>query len=144
MAKRNIPCDTKYFHYYNANPKNKHTSDCVIRALCGVICEKNYSQICKELLDLSLKTGYFMNSKECYERYLELNGFRKMKQPRRDDGTKYTGKEFCYLAQEFTFNYPSRIFAHIGGHHVVAIVEGRIYDIWDSSNGCVGNYYVRW
>lgn len=143
MAKRNIPSDTKYFHYHNANPKNKSTCDCVVRALCGVLPEKTYEQIYKEMLDVSLKIGHFINSKQCYEKYLSINGFQKVKQPRKIDGTKYTGKEFCNEVQEYTFNYPSRIFAHIGGHHVVAIVEGRINDIWDSSNGCVGNYYIQ-
>lgn len=142
MAKRSIPFETKYFHYHNANPKNKSTSDCVLRALCGVLPNKTYQQISKELFELSMKCGYFMNDKKCYEKYLELNGFRKMKQPKKEDGTKYTGEEFCNKVQKFSFNYPERMFAHIGGHHVVAIVDGRVWDTWDSTSGCIGNYYV--
>ena len=142
MSRRNIPTDTKYFHYFNANPKGKSTSDCVIRALCGVLPRKSYEQICKELLEVSLKYGYFVNDKKCYEKYLQLNGFEKMKQPKKQNGTKFTGKDFCAMVNEFSMYFPERIFAHIGGHHVVAIVGGRINDIWDSSNGCIGNYYI--
>ena len=143
MSKRIIPNDTKYFHYYNANPKNKITCDCVVRALYGVLPNKTYEQIYKELLDVSIKTGHFINSKQCYEKYLSLQGFKKMKQPRKDDGTKYTGRDFCDEIKEYSFNYPDRIFAHIGGHHVVSIIEGRVWDIWDSTYGCIGNYYIK-
>jgi hypothetical protein len=141
--KRSKPHDTNYFHYYNANPKDKSTSDCVIRALCSVLPSKTYKQICEELLELSIKCGYFMNDKKCYEKYLELNGFKKIKQPRKDDNTKYTGKEFCKYIQKFPMNYPQRIFAHIGGHHVVAIIGGTVVDTWDSTDGCIGNYFYR-
>jgi hypothetical protein len=33
--------------------------------------------------------------------------------------------------------------ANIGGHHIVAIIEGQINDIWDSSDGCIGNVWVN-
>ena len=26
--------DTEVFHYFNANPKNRITTDCVVRAIC--------------------------------------------------------------------------------------------------------------
>jgi hypothetical protein len=71
-----------------------------------------------------------------------MNGFVKMKQPKKPNGTKYTGVEFCGDIQNYPFNYPQRIFAHIGGHHVISIIDGIIYDSWNSSHGCIGNYYV--
>lgn len=139
--KRNKPQDTDYFHYYNANPKGKDTSDCVVRALCGVLPEKTYKQILNELVELSLKTGYFVNHKSCYQKYLQMNGFVKMKQPRHSDNTKYMGKQFCYKLRDD--KNKSRIFASIGGHHVVSIVDNKIYDTWNSAGGCVGNYFYR-
>jgi hypothetical protein len=84
-----------------------------------------------------------LNDKKCYEKWLETKGWVKKAQPRKDDNTKYTGSEFCKEVQEYTFNYPSRIFAKIGGHHVVAIVEGRVWDTWNSTDGCIGNYWIK-
>lgn len=134
--------NTSTFCYYNANPKNKITGDCVIRALSSGM-NIPYNDLYKELFDFSIKCGYMLNDKKCYERFLISKGWTKVKQPRKDDNTKYTGKEFCKEIQNYTFNYPERIIAHIGGHHVVAIVDGVINDIWDSSSKCIGNYYVQ-
>ena len=134
--------NTSTFCYYNANPKNKITGDWVIRALSRGM-NIPYNDLYKELFDFSIKCGYMLNDKKCYERFLISKGWVKVKQPRKDDNTKYTGKEFCKEIQNYTFNYPERIIAHIGGHHVVAIVDGVINDIWDSSNKCIGNYYVQ-
>lgn len=134
--------NTNTFVYYNANPKNRITGDCVIRALCTGMNE-SYEKVYKELFEFSLKNGYMLNDKKCYEKYLASKGWLKIPQPRKCDNTKYTGKEFCQMAQEYTFNYPSRMIASIGGHHIVAIVEGRVHDIWNSTSKCIGNYWRK-
>lgn len=133
--------NTRTFHWYNANPKSKLTADCVVRAL-SVALKQDYEQTYRELFELSLKTGYMLNDKKCYEKYLSNKGWLKMPQPKKCNNTKYTGKEFCENAQEYTFTYPSRMIAHIGGHHLVAIVEGKIWDTWNSTPWCIGNYWV--
>lgn len=130
-----IPENTKCFTYYNANPKGKHTSDCVIRAICTAL-EQDYEQTVNELKDLWIETGYNMLDPKCYGKYLEKKGWKKNKQPRKDDNTKYRGKEFCKI-------YQGTCVAHIGGNHIVCIKNGKILDIWDSSNGCIGNYWTK-
>lgn len=134
--------DTSTFRFYNANPKNKITADCVIRAICTAM-ERPYNEVYKELFEFSVKCGLMLNDKKCYEKYLEAQGWRKHAQPRKEDNTKYTGVEFCREVREYTFNYPDRMIAHIGGHHLVAIVYGRVWDIWDSTDGCIGNYWTK-
>ena len=54
------------------------------------------------------------------------------------DGTKYTGKEFCKRARKY-----ERYVANLGGNHTVAIVNGKVNDIWDSTDGCIGNYWTK-
>ena len=129
--------DTVYFTYYNANPKNRITGDCTIRAL-SLFLEKDYYTVYKELYDTSLKTGYMLNEKNCYELYLKEMGIEKQKQPRQADNTKYTGKEFIRDITEDNKRY----FAKIGGHHVTVIKDRKIIDIWDCSNKSIGNYWV--
>lgn len=129
--------NTEYFNYYNANPKNRITSDCVIRAL-AVFLAKDYYTVYKELYDTSIKTGYMVNDKKNYEKYLKDQGIEKRKQPRQADNTKYTGKEFI---RDLT-KANQRYFISIGGHHVTAIKNRQINDIWDCSNKSVGNYWV--
>lgn len=130
--------ETNTFHYYNANPKNKITGDCVIRAICTAM-EIPYETVYKELLEMSIKTGYMINDKKCYHKYIESKGWKKYNQPRKFDNTKYTGKEFC----ERSIGPGKRIIAHIGGHHVVSIIDGKVWDIWNSTDGCIGNYWVK-
>lgn len=141
--------DTNTFHFYNANPKGKYTTDCVIRAI-STATQIPYKDVLKGLYDVAIKTGYHIDDKKCYERYLNQLGWVKCKQPRNYDGTKYTGKQFCRKLLNYDCDFGDgndfnirRIIANIGGHHIVAIVEGQVYDIWDSTDGCIGNYWVK-
>ena len=49
--------DTDTFSYFNANPKNKITGDCVARAICTAL-ELPYNQVVMELAEQQCKTGY--------------------------------------------------------------------------------------
>lgn len=129
--------DTSTFHYYNANPKNKIGGDCVIRAICTAL-NQSWEQTVRELTEVGIKYGYIVDDPHTYKRYLKAKGWVMHKQPRKVDDTKYTGKEFCERARRYE-NY----IAHIGGNHIVAIVDGKVNDIWDSTNGCIGNYWTK-
>ena len=144
-----IPKDTHYFKYYNANPKNKHTTDCVIRAICTAL-NQNYETTLQELVKMQLKTGYDISDVKCFGKYLELKGWTKQKQPRKPDNKKYTGDEFCSRLNCDILAVGKSVIANIGGHHIVCIKETeglhgsfKIFDIWGSANGCIGNYWIR-
>ena len=62
------------FVNYNANPKNTKTGDCVIRALCTAL-EDSWEQVYKEMLDVALRTGYAISSKQNYTKYLSIKGY---------------------------------------------------------------------
>ena len=138
--------DTGTFTYYNANPKNRITTDCPIRAIskaAGI----DYNTVVMEMALMQCQTGYDIASTQLIDRYLKSKGWTKHKQPRKADNTKYTGKEFCkFIASRLTIKNGLRethIIANIGGHHIVAIVYGKVYDIWDSTDKCIGNYWVK-
>ena len=144
--------DTDTFQYYNANPRNKVTSDCVIRALCTAM-HKPYTEVVMELAHMQCETGYDDGDTVLINKYLEKNGWKKCKQPRKADNTKYTGKEFCrklahpsYSEELDTlpgdYNCQS-VIANIGGHHIVAIVGFKVHDIWDSTYKTIGNVWVK-
>ena len=129
--------DTATFHYYNANPKNRITGDCRIRAI-SVACEVPYNQVVMDLAKIQCETGYDQCCNQGIDILLKQYGWIKHKQPRKPDNTKYTGAEFCERARKYE-NY----IANIGGHHIVAIVGGKVWDIWDSTSGCIGNYWTK-
>lgn len=130
-----IPESTTTFQYYNANPRNKHTTDCVVRAICTAL-DQPYNQTIKELSELWIETGFQMSDVKCYGKYLESKGFVKNKQPRKADNKKYTGKEFVKI-------FEGVCVSNIGGNHVVCVKNGKVLDIWDSTEGCIGNYWAR-
>lgn len=139
--------DTATFHFHNANPKNRFTTDCVVRAI-STATEIPYNRVVMELAELQCKTGYDDGDDKLYDVYLKSKGFLKRKQPRKEDNTKYTGKEWCDLLQgdfDWVMNTDKvkRIVAHIGGHHLVAIIDGRVWDTWNSTGGCIGNYWIK-
>lgn len=143
--------DTETFHFHNANPNGKYTGDCVARAL-SVATGNPYSDIVRCLAEIQIATGYDGTSPEGFGRYLESEGWIKHKQPRMKSGRKYTGEVFCIAQQSLLFRdgaegldvYPSkRIVANIGGGHTVAIIDGKVWDTWDSTEGCIGNYWTK-
>lgn len=129
------PNDTATFTFYNVNPKGKKTTDCVIRAICTAL-NQGYNTTAKELLEFWLKTGYDMSDVRCFGKYLESKGWQKQKQPRKENNTKFTGKEFVKC-------FKGTCVANIGGNHTVCIKDGKVLDIWDSTGGCIGNYWVK-
>ena len=127
--------NTKTFTFYNANPKGKYTCDCVARAVCTALNEP-YETVIREMVEMSIRTGYEYTDTKCIDKYLQYKGWTKMKQPRKANNTKYTGKEFHKV-------FKGVCVANIGGHHIVCIKGGKVYDTWDSTDGCIGNYWVK-
>lgn len=138
--------ETRTFHYYNANPRNRKGCDCVVRAICTALGQ-SWEQTVRELTELGIKHGYLLNDPSLFPKYLESKGWIKKPQPRKSDNTKYTGVEFCHLTKEsivWAVGYDfTRIVANLGGNHTVAIIDGKVWDIWDSTDGCIGNYWVK-
>lgn len=147
--------ETKTFHFFNANPKNRITGDCRIRAI-STATEIPYNAVVLALALIQIETGYDQTANQGIDILMKKIGWKKMPQPRKKNGKKYTGKEFCKIQQRYLFDKDThgrawddgiivspRIFCNIGGHHEVAIVDGKVYDIWDSTEGCIGNYWVK-
>jgi len=147
--------ETKTFHFHNANPKGKYTGDCRIRAITTA-CECDYNAVVLALALIQMETGYDQCAHQGISILMDKIGWKKMPQPRKPNGKKYTGREFCkelqkwlgderYIGKESKDGIviSTRIFANIGGHHEVAIVDGKVWDTWDSTEGCIGNYWVK-
>ena len=138
--------ETSTFHYYNANPKNRITGDCVTRALCTAL-DISYNECVMGQAEVQCKTGYDNATAQGIQYYLYDKGWIKCNQPRKADGTKYTGKEFCRWLNESLGLIGHKIVANIGGHHTVCIKEHdglfKVHDIWGSTDGCIGNWWIK-
>ena len=145
--------DTSYFNYYNHNPHNRKCDDCVFRAI-GDAMDMPWAYAVRILTKIGLINGYPAGDKNTYVSFFKMTEIEKCKQPRKADNTKYSGKEWLtYLNDNYINLYKDvyAIVAHIGTHHIVCIkpIEDTrnqmnfvVRDIWDSTNGAIGNYFV--
>ena len=123
------------YREYNANPKNKKTADCVIRALT-MATGLPYYTVYKELFDISVETGYILNEKRVEDKFMERHGFVKYKQPRKNDNTKYTINEIRLLS-----NAPVIVIRCAG--HLTVVKDGVLIDTWNCGCKTINNYYVK-
>lgn len=130
--------DTPYFTYHNANTHNHKTTDCVVRALCTAT-HMSWEDCATELFNIGVKRGYTMTEDRVIEKFLENHGFYKMREPRKEDNTKMKVTEFLDK-----INYHKTVVANVGTHHIVAIMDGRVHDIWDSSHQTMHKYWVKY
>lgn len=138
-----ITNDTDTFHYYDANPKGKKTTDCVVRAI-SVATNKTWDEVFKALYPIGFKYKLAMNDPKCYERYLKELGWVKHSQPKRPDNTKYKGYEFIDTKEYNDLLLDNcHIVAKMGSHHLTAIINGKIYDTWNCSEGKIGTYWTQ-
>ena len=125
------------FVKHNENPKGKKTGDCVIRALTTAT-GKPYLEVYRELFEISVKTGYILNDKRNYEKFLAKHGFEKMKQPRKRDNTKYKVGEIDKLEDI----YGETIVISMA-NHLTCVDLGVLYDLWDCRRKTISNYYIK-
>lgn len=106
------------YQYYNANPKQRHTDDCVVRSL-SLLTNKSWSEIYDELSDLANEDAYMIDSVAFVEDYL-------------DDRYKRTCHYSKTLA-EFVNEFPFGKYAVTMNGHITAVIDGVIFDTFDPS-----------
>lgn len=122
-----------YVHY-NPNPKNKLTGDCVVRAICKVTGAEwldVYLALCVE----GAHEADWGNVNSVWDSYLKNKGFKRA-------GIPDTCPD-CYTVAAFAVDHPQGAYILATGTHAVAVVDGDIYDAWNSSNEVPMYYYWR-
>lgn len=122
------------FRYYNCNPHHRRTADCVIRALAAGMGE-TWENVLKDLTEYMLRDGHMLNTPELYGKYLEDRGWVKQKQPVQANGHKVR-------IADFVKKFHGCAIVHAGSGHITYVAEGSVWDIWDTSNEIVGNYWT--
>ena len=113
------------FIEYNPNPTGKRVGDCAVRAIA-------------KALDIDWYTAYVI---------LSVNGFTLGDMPSADYiwGSVLHQNKFkkevipnlcpdCYTANDFCKDHQNGIYVLGFGGHTATIVNGNLYDAWDSSN----------
>lgn len=122
------------YSHYNPNPRGLRVGDCVIRAVSKATdqpWEDTY-------IDLTIQ-GYIMgdllSSNAVWGAYLKDKGFT------RDIVSSECPS--CYTVADFCEEHPIGVYVIGTGTHAVCIVDGIVYDTWDSSGEIPIYFYYK-
>ena len=119
---------------YNPNPAFRRVGDCAVRAIAaalGLTWDEAFdevSQAAKWMADLP-------SSDAVWGAVLRANGFYRRAIPNECPD--------CYTAADFCEDHPDGVFVLGFGGHVATVIDGHIYDSWDSSNEIPQFYWFK-
>lgn len=119
---------------FNNNPADRRVGDCAIRAVSvalGVDWETAYNMIS----DAGYEMSDMPSSNGVWGAVLRKNGFYRTAIPS-DYPEDYTAAEFCE-------DNPRGIYVLGFGTHVATVVDGDIYDSWNSENEIPQYFWYR-
>jgi len=130
--------NTRYWVNYNANPNKNNVGDCAIRAAAKVI-HVPWDNVFDSFAAIAKKFKVTMDCNAVLERYLKLHKFEEIQiiPPK-----NWVKKKFGYISfYSFAQTHKKGTYVLIGRHddlsesmHAVALVNGKLYDTFDSGS----------
>ena len=119
---------------YNPNPAGRHVGDCSVRAISKALdvdWETAYNMICDAGFDMC----DMPSNDSVWGAVLRKNGFYRTTISNRCPD--------CYTAEDFCEDNPRGIFVLGFGGHVATVVDGDLYDSWNSSQEIPQFFWYR-
>ena len=113
------------YEEYNPNPISRRVGDCAVRALAKAL-DLTWEQVYSLLVVNGFLMGDMPSSDSVWGAVLRQNGFYREVIPNKCPE--------CYTAEDFCIDNPKGTFILCFGGHVATVVDGVLYDTWDSSN----------
>lgn len=116
---------------YNPNPTGRRVGDCAVRAVAKALnlsWEEAYALMCFN----GFQMGDMPSSDGVWGSVLRQHGFSRTAVP--------DSCPDCYTAEDFAKDYPHGVYVVGFGGHVATIIDGNLYDSWDSSRE-IPQYY---
>jgi len=120
--------------YYEPNPVRSGAIDCSVRAISKALdisWEKAYAMLSVN----GFLMGNIPAADEVWGSILRQHGFKRKLVP--------NDCPDCYSVAEFCEEYPHGVFVVKSENHVACVVDGDLYDSWDSSDKTVIYYWER-
>ena len=105
------------------NPTGRTVGDCSVRAVSkalNISWEDAYIKMCKA----GLLMGDMPSSDSVWGSVLRQHGFYRKSLPNRCPD--------CYTVEDFCYDHPSGTYVLGFGGHVATVVDGNLYDSWNS------------
>ena len=109
---------------YNPNPTGRAVGDCAVRAVSKAL-DTDWETAYLMIVANGFQMGDMPSSDSVWGSVLRQNGFYRKAIP--------NTCPVCYTAEDFCRDDPSGTFVLCFGGHVATVVDGVLYDSWDSS-----------
>ena len=119
------------FRYFNPHPAANVTRDCVIRAMCAVL-GVSWDDAFDLVAERAKQMGQTMDDNAVYGSILRQRGFNRAIIP--------NSCPDCYTARDFCHDNPDGVFVLGFSGHVAAVIDGQVWDSWDSTE-MIPTYY---
>lgn len=110
---------------YNPSPTGRMVGDCAVRAVAKAL-DTDWETAFYLLADNAFQMGDMPSADAVWGSVLRQHGFYRASMPNTCPD--------CFTAEDFCREYPYGIFVLGFGGHVATVVDGNLYDSWDSSN----------
>lgn len=118
---------------FNPNPAGRNVGDCAVRAIAAALRTD-----WETAFDMVTKAGYQMadmpSSNSVWGAVLRKNGFYRYSVPNTCPD--------CYTLDDFAADHARGVYVVGMGNHVATVIDGIIWDSWDSSNE-IPQYYWK-
>lgn len=122
------------YKYYNPNPRRRDAGDCVIRAICKAE-DKDWETVYTELSLEGFSSGDWGNANSVWDKYLRDKGYKR-----------HTIPNFCpdcYNVGDFAEEYTEGVYIVSTGTHLCTVVDGTLYDAYDSRDKTPIYFYSK-
>lgn len=122
------------YKYFNPNPRGATTGDCVIRAICKATGE-SWDDVYTGLSFQGFAMKDMPSANHVWGEYLRSKGFVRRAIPNTCPN--------CVTVEEFAIENNRGTFILGTGTHVVTVVDGIVYDSWNSLEEVPIFYYRK-
>ena len=119
---------------YQPNPVGRNVGDCSVRAIAKAL-DLDWETAYLRIALAGLQMGDVISSDSVWGAVLREEGFYREAIPNTCPN--------CYTAEDFCRDHPYGVFVLGFGGHVATVVDGVLYDSWDSSNEIPIYYWYR-
>ena len=119
---------------YNPNPTGRRVGDCAVRAIAKAL-GTDWETAYVKLTAAGMLMGDMPSSDSVWGAVLRSKGYRREALPNECPD--------CYTAEDFCRDHPSGTYVLGFGGHVATVVDGTIYDSWDSGRETPIYYWYR-
>lgn len=113
------------FVRYNPNPTGRNVGDCAVRAVAKAL-DISWEDAYAKIVSNGYAMGDMPSSDSVWGSVLRQNGFYREAIPNECPD--------CYTAKDFCKDNPYGVFVLGFGGHVATVVDGDLYDSWNSEN----------